>query len=164
MNEAAHALISLEKRFAEGILSGNKLVELRRRRMRVTVGTTIWMYVKVPVGKVIGSAQVQSLHDLAPTTLWRKYGDVSGLSRTEFFDYFSGVVRGFALVLSNPSRLEDPLTLQRLRALTDGFQPPQFFAHLASDGPLVSALSHYCPSAHSSGPGVVAGVGPRLTG
>jgi predicted transcriptional regulator len=141
MNNAAHALISLEERFAEGILNGNKLVELRRRPMRMTVGTTIWMYVKVPVGKVVGSAQVQSLHTLAPTTLWKRYGDVSGLSRAEFFAYFSGVARGFVLVLCRPSRLPSPLTLQRLRSLNDGFQPPQFFAHLASDGALVSALS-----------------------
>jgi predicted transcriptional regulator len=141
MNEAAHALISLEERFAEGILNGNKLVELRRRPMRLAVGTTIWMYVKVPVGKVIGAAQVQSLHVWAPTTLWKRYGDVSGLSRTEFFDYFSGVARGFALVLSNPSRLPAPLPLERLRSLNDGFHPPQFFLHLPSDGALVSALS-----------------------
>lgn len=141
MNEAAHALISLEERFAEGILSGNKLVELRRRPMRLAEGTTIWMYVKLPVGKVIGSAQVHSLHALAPTTLWKRYGDVSGLSRTEFFKYFSGVARGFVLVLTNPSRLPRPLPLERLRSLNDGFQPPQFFAHLAADGALVSALS-----------------------
>jgi predicted transcriptional regulator len=141
MNEAAHALISLEKRFAEGILNGNKLVELRRRPMRLAVGTTIWMYVKVPVGKVIGSAQVQSLHALAPTTVWKRYGDVSGLSRTEFFDYFSGIARGFVLVLSNPARLPAPLSLERLRSLNDGFHPPQFFAHLANDGALISALS-----------------------
>jgi predicted transcriptional regulator len=141
MTKAAHALISLEERFAEGILSGNKLVELRRRPMRLTVGTTIWMYVKVPVGKVIGSAQVQSLHALAPATLWRRYGDVSGLCKAEFFDYFSGLARGFVLVLGNPSRLPSPLPLQRLRSLNDGFQPPQFFSHLASDSALVTALS-----------------------
>jgi predicted transcriptional regulator len=141
MNEAAHALISLEDRFAEGILSGIKLVELRRRPMRISVGTTIWMYAKVPVGKVIGSAQVHSLHSLTPQTLWRRYGDVSGLTRTEFFDYFAGLQRGFALVLGNPVRLPRPFPLERLRSLNDGFQPPQFFQHLASDGSLVAAFT-----------------------
>jgi predicted transcriptional regulator len=141
MNEAAHALISLEERFAEGILNGIKLVELRRRPMRLSLGTTVWMYVKVPVGKVIGSVQVRSLHALAPETLWRRYGDVSGLSRAEFFDYFSGVDRGFVLVLGNPTRLPSPVPLERLRSLDDGFQPPQFFQHLASDGALVSAFA-----------------------
>jgi len=141
MNDTTHALISLEERFAEGILTGNKLVELRRRPMHLSLGTTIWMYVKVPVGKVIGSAQVHSLHALAPQTLWRKYGNVSGLTRTEFFDYFSGIERGFALVLGNPVRLPRPLPLEKLRSLNDGFHPPQFFQHLASDSALVTAFN-----------------------
>lgn len=141
MNETAHALISLEDRFAEGILNGFKLVELRRRPMRLSVGTTIWIYVKVPIGKVIGSTKVLSLHTLAPSTLWRKYGEVSGLTRGEFFEYFSGVERGFAMVLNNPVRLPKPLPLDRLRALNVGFQPPQFFQHLANDSALVNAFT-----------------------
>jgi predicted transcriptional regulator len=136
-----HALISLEERFAEGILNGEKLVELRRRPMRLNVGTTVWMYVKVPVGEVIGSAQVRSLHTLAPQTLWRKYGGVSGLSRAEFFDYFSGVERGFVLALANPVRLSNSVPLERLRTLNKGFHPPQFFQHLANDGALVTEFS-----------------------
>ena len=59
--------------------------------MRLSVGTTIWMYVKVPIGKVVGSAKVRSMHSLAPETLWRRYGDVSGLSRAQFFEYFGGM-------------------------------------------------------------------------
>lgn len=141
MTPSSHALISLEERFAEGILNGVKLVELRRRPMRLSVGTTIWMYVKVPVGKVIGSAEVRSMHSLAPETLWRRYGDVSGLSRAEFFEYFAGVKRGFVLVLDKPKRLPSPVSLERLRILNGAFQPPQFFQHLDGQGPLVSAFT-----------------------
>lgn len=140
MTDTTHALISLEERFAEGILNGTKRVELRRRPMRLKVGATIWLYVKMPVGKVIGSAEVRSFQALAPSTLWRRYGDVSGLCRREFFDYFTDVERGFVLVLGNPTRLPRPFPLDQLRSLNGGFQPPQFFQHLASDGPLVSAF------------------------
>ena len=136
-----HALISLEQRFAEGILRSTKRVELRRRPMRLEVGTTIWMYVKVPVGKVIGSAKVHSMHELAPSTLWRRYGDVSGLARGEFYDYFSGLSKGFVVVLTNPKRLSQPVSLDQLRELNGAFQPPQFFQHLANDGPLVTAFT-----------------------
>jgi len=146
MTNTTHALISLEERFAEGILDGTKQVELRRRPMRLTEGATIWMYVKVPIGKVIGSAEVRSVHALSPNTLWRRYGPVSGLSRTEFFEYFSGVERGFVLVLGNPTRLSSPFPLEQLRTLNGGFQPPQFFQHLASDGPLVSAFTDERPA------------------
>jgi predicted transcriptional regulator len=137
----AHALISLEERFAEGILNGTKLVELRRRPMRLSVGTTIWMYVKVPIGKVAGSAVVGSMHSLAPTTLWRRYGHVSGLSKAEFLQYFEGNKQGFVLVLEKPKRLTCPVPLARLRQLNGAFQPPQFFQHLDGQGPLVSAFT-----------------------
>ena len=136
-----HALISLEQRFADGILRSTKRVELRRRPMRLEVGTTIWMYVKVPVGKVIGSAQVHSMHELSPSTLWRRYGDVSGLARGEFYDYFSGLSKGFVVVLTNPKRLSQPVSLDQLRELNGAFQPPQFFQHLANDGALVMAFT-----------------------
>lgn len=151
MTGSTHALISLEERFAEGILGGSKQVELRRRPMRLLVGTTIWMYVKVPIGKVVGSAKVQAVHALTPNTLWCRYGDVSGLSRGEFFDYFRGVERGFVLVLEAPARLARPVPLVKLRTLNDGFQPPQFFQHLASDGPLVSAFTGNYPSSRGNG-------------
>jgi len=150
MNNRAHALISLEPRFAEGILNGTKHVELRRRPMRLDVGTTIWMYAKVPVGKVVGCAQVRSMYSLAPTTIWRRYGAVSGLNRSEFFGYFTGVERAFALELEQPVRLDHPVSLVTLRALKTVFQPPQFFQRLASDSALVSAFIHEVTPAPTS--------------
>jgi predicted transcriptional regulator len=141
MITSAHALISLEERFAEGILNGTKLVELRRRPMRLSVGTTIWLYVKVPIGEVTGSAVVGSMQSLAPATLWRRYGAVSGLSKAEFLQYFEGKQQGFVLILDKPKRLTCPVSLERLRLLNGAFQPPQFFQHLDGQGPLVSAFT-----------------------
>jgi predicted transcriptional regulator len=80
-------LISLESRHAENIFAGNKQVELRRRNMNVRPGTTIWIYVKLPIGSIIGRVRVGAVHASAPTTLWRRFGSVSGLSRSEFFGY-----------------------------------------------------------------------------
>ena len=153
MADRAHALISLEPRHAEAILGTMKRVEFRRRSMNVPVGTTIWFYVKVPVGQVIGCAQVQGSHLLAPTTLWKRYGAVSGLTRTEFFDYFSGVAKGCAIVLERPWRLSAGVPLRELRALVDGFQPPQFFQHLAHGGSLLTAFLGDVPPVVATGGG-----------
>lgn len=140
MVEPTHALISLEDRYAEAILNGSKRVELRRRPMNVPLGATIWFYVKVPVGSVIGCAQVQSIHSLAPSTLWRRFGRVSGLHRAEFFQYFSGISKGFAVVLEKPCRLMKGITLDQMRCLAAGFQPPQFFQRITDQEPLLDAL------------------------
>lgn len=151
MSAPQNVLISLEERHAENILDGTKTVELRRRPMQIAIGATVWFYVKVPVGSVIGCAKVAGVHTLALSTLWNRFGPVSGLQRREFFDYFSGLPTAFALGLKEPCRLAKPIPLSELRDVSSGFHPPQFFANVASDGPLLSAMSRGLQSKHSTG-------------
>lgn len=133
MADGQHILISLAARHAEKIFRGEKLVELRRRPMRVAPGTTVWIYVKSPVGSIVGRAKVDAIHTSSPATLWRRFKLTCGLSRSEFFEYFDGAAQGFALVLEGAQRLQQTLTLARLRQIANGFQPPQFFTWLTVD-------------------------------
>jgi hypothetical protein len=64
---------------------------------------------------------------------------MSGLSRAEFFEYFSGVTQGIALVLEDSKRLTQQLSQQALRAIDGQFQPPQLFWRLAQGQPLLKA-------------------------
>lgn len=136
-----HILISLESRHAENIFSGHKRVELRRRKMNVSLGSTLWIYVKLPVGSIVGHARIGKVHSSSPSTLWRHYGSVSGLSKHEFFVYFGDTEQGVALVLEQPTRLQSWLTLDALRQVNESFQPPQFFARLTSEHPLHEAVT-----------------------
>jgi predicted transcriptional regulator len=138
--KSAHILISLEERFAEGILSGRKRVELRRRAMSIEPGSTVWLYVKVPVGSIVGSVMVKAVHHLSPTRLWEKFGSASGLSRQEFFRYFDGSECGFALELEQPERRASSISLEFLRGAFSGFHPPQFFSHLPVGHPLYETV------------------------
>lgn len=124
MNAAHNFLISLEERHASRILPGTKTVELRRRPMHVALGSTVWIYVKMPVGSIVWCATVIGLHTLAPCTLWRRFGTVSRLKRHEFFEYFSGLPKAFALGLSEPTQLASPIPLSKLRDMAGGFYPP----------------------------------------
>ena len=142
MIDTGHVLISLEERHAENIFSGLKQVELRRRSMNITAGTTIWMYVKLPLGRVVGSVRVKDFCSLAPSTLWTQFADISGLTRNEFFTYFDGVSRGFALELEDPQRMPFGVSLKELRSVAAGFQPPQFFLRLPPDGAVLRAISN----------------------
>jgi predicted transcriptional regulator len=140
MSDDEHILISLEPRHAENILDGKKLVELRRRAMNVKTGATVWIYAKLPVGSIVGSAIVRAIHVQAPSTLWRKFGPVCGITRTEFFKYFEDVEQGTALELSDCRRLVCSFSLDSLRQFNARFQPPQFFARLKRGTPLLTAI------------------------
>lgn len=141
MGNNEHILISLESRHAENIFSGRKRVELRRRTMNISPGATLWIYVKLPVGSIIGCARIGKVHASSPSALWRRYGSVSGLSKYEFFSYFGETEQGVALVLEQSRRLRSSLSLKALRQVAEGFQPPQFFARLTSEHPLHEAVT-----------------------
>ena len=98
-------------------------------------------YAKLPVGSIIGRAIVTAIHVLAPETLWRRFGTVSGLSRMELFEYFADRDRGIALELSDCRRLIHAFDLETLRRFHHGFQPPQFFTRLRQNTPLRIAVS-----------------------
>lgn len=133
MQSTQHVLISLDMRHATNILAGTKEVELRRRAMHVEPGSTVWFYVKKPVGAVIGFATVGHSYSASPITVWRKYGTVSGLSKIEFMKYFHGTTSASAMVLSRPTKLKKPVTLDALRSEMPGFHPPQFYCRLKDE-------------------------------
>ena len=139
--EPAHILISLEENHADNIFLGRKHVELRRRRMNVETGTIVWIYVKQPVGAIVGSARVSSTHVNSPSALWKMFSSVSGLSRSEFFDYFCGVEDGFGLGLDEVRKLSAPISLSTLRKGGKRFHPPQFFARLASGSKILKLVT-----------------------
>lgn len=140
MSEVSHALISLDQRHADNIFRGTKRVELRRRSMNLAPGAIVWIYVKVPVGSIVGQMTVSNVHLASPSTLWRKFGAVSGLTRGEFYGYFEGVDQGFALEITKPKRMNSSVSLEDLRKVSSGFHPPQFFTYLPAQHPIYGAV------------------------
>lgn len=141
MADKESILISLESRHANDIYAGTKRVELRRRPMNISPGTTVWIYEKVPVGSITGSAMVKAVHTGAPNKLWKQFGAISGLSKSEFFDYFSNVTNACALVLQSATPVARPMPLSTLRELDRSFQPPQFFTRLHQEHPVTLAMT-----------------------
>jgi predicted transcriptional regulator len=132
MNDRKHLLISLEERHAENILAGTKRVELRRRIMHLNRGDIVWLYVKKPIGAVVGYFVVGDCVTASPESAWRRFGKFSGLLRQEFVEYFRDVVSAFILEVESPKKLKNHVLLTEIRAATAGFHPPQFYCRLDS--------------------------------
>ena len=140
MSEVENILISLDSRHAQNIYAGTKKIELRRRALHVKPGDVVWIYEKIPVGSITGSASITAVHVASPTKLWRQFGSISGLSKAEFFRYFSGLETACALELSDAQNLPNPLSLAELRTAVENFQPPQFFLRLQTKQPILTVL------------------------
>lgn len=130
MTDSADILISLKPKHAAHIFSGEKTVELRKRKPNVEPGTKIWIYATAPIAAIKGCARLERIITAAPHTIWRSFGHETGISKNEFDDYFWDCSVAHALILSEITALKRPLLLKRMRELVRGFQPPQFFCRL----------------------------------
>lgn len=141
MANSEHILISLAPRHAKNIFDGVKHIELRRRPMNVEPGTIVWIYVTLPVGVLMGRAKIAALHTASPSSLWRRFGSVSGLARNEFLGYLEGLAQGVVLVLEDVKTLREPLSLEALQDIAEGFNPPQFFIRIDDEHPFFASLT-----------------------
>jgi len=134
-------LISVEKRYFESIISGEKTVELRRRALRVESGATVWLYCKSPVASISAVCHLDYTETLPIEDLWHKHGQKLALTKNEFEKYLSDRDLGTALVLSKVQILDEPVNLEMARKLRINFQPPQFFMYLHKSCSLKKKLS-----------------------
>lgn len=105
-------------------------MELRRVRPDVAPGTSVLLYASSPTMKLVGRAEVAEVK-VAPTSqIWREHGRETGISQSEYIDYFEGLDDAVAIKLVNIRRLDKPRPLQDLRRSIAGFQPPQSYRYL----------------------------------
>lgn len=120
-------LISIQPRFANAILEGTKTVELRRKPPRDQPDVVL-IYGSGTAGAVLGAAQLEKVHVATPETIWKQFGDVAGVSRAEFDNYFEGSESAAALELTNVRRSDGDVSLTRLREF--GLEPPQSWRYV----------------------------------
>jgi predicted transcriptional regulator len=109
----AVALMSIHPRFANAILNGTKQVEFRKVGFKRPV-THALLYATAPVQQIIGFVEITGVDEAPPAALWRRYHLVAGIERDAFFDYYRDRATGFALKVSRPCRLREPLALDEL--------------------------------------------------
>ena len=126
------ALFSIRPRYVEDILSGSKTVELRRRQPKLSKGDLCLLYASSPVCAVEGFCRVEGILADTPERLWPLVRHSSGVTRTEFLDYFRGATEAVAISLTQVQSLECPIPLQEMREVDPGFRPPQSYRYATS--------------------------------
>ena len=80
---------SIHPRHAQAILNGTKTIELRRKLPKQSVGL-MYIYETAPTSMVIGAVQVMAVDGRQKGEMWAVHGPWSGVTETEFYDYFDG--------------------------------------------------------------------------
>jgi predicted transcriptional regulator len=134
-------LISLHPKHCDKVVAGIKTVELRRRKLKVSPGTRVWIYTKRPRACIDAVAVIESIHEGSHNELWRRFGDRVAISRLDFDEYLAGANGGCAIVLRSAHPLKRPLGLEEIRREFQRFHPPQFFKRLLPNSKELALLS-----------------------
>lgn len=100
-------IISIRHQFAQKIYSGDKTVEIRKRRPNIELHTRCWIYEPKPIGKITGFFLYGSYYLSKPGRLWYlldKHNEKPGISIKDYMDYCHGAELMYAWVVDKPCR------------------------------------------------------------
>mgnify|MGYP003113536104 CR=1 FL=1 len=123
--------LSIHPEYVQAILEGRKTVELRKRRPRAEVGSTVVIYATTPQCEVVATAIVARVQIDEPAELWRLVRDTTAVSKKAYDEYFAGTDTAVGIHLSQIRRFDVPIPLGDLRERWRGFHPPQQFRYLS---------------------------------
>ncbi len=123
-------MLSIQPRFTDALVSGQKSVELRRSRMLAAPGCQVLLYSSSPVKAVVATAVLERIDCRDPEELWSRSGTVTAVTKAEFDAYFAGAERAYGLHLRDIASLKMPVSLRYLRQGL-GVEPPQSFRYLS---------------------------------
>jgi len=124
-------LISVQPKYADKIFAGEKTVELRKVRPKVTSGDIVLVYASSPTMALVGGFEVGSVIENTPMALWNKVKRSAGLTKDEFSDYYNGSSNAYGIFIKKPWYFETPMALQNLRKKLEGFHPPQSYRYVS---------------------------------
>ncbi|MBB6190871.1 putative transcriptional regulator [Sphingobium wenxiniae] len=118
---------SFEGRWEDSLRSGKVRVFFRKRRP-VNVPERIYLYVGVPIKKIIGYAEVDKIADISQSEAIsiKSYGHIT---KDEIVTYMGERKYINAIYIKNHKIFKTPLSLNFLEE-NFGFNPPQSFSNL----------------------------------
>ena len=121
-----NVLLSIKPKYAEAILKGEKQYEFRKVIFKDRKVERIYIYSSSPVKRIVGVFVVGDIIEDHPKRIWKKCKEKSGINEEDFFNYFNGNEKGYAIRIDNLEPVEYPIDP---KSLSSDFIPPQSFCY-----------------------------------
>jgi predicted transcriptional regulator len=120
-------LISIKPKYVKSIIEGEKRYEFRKAIFKDRSVNRIFIYSSAPVKKIVALFEISTILEDNPIVLWDQVRDHAGIEDSEFFSYFEGRSRAFAIGIQNLQEFNDPIDPYDTMP---GFVPPQSYYYL----------------------------------
>jgi len=123
------AFYPIKKKYTDKIMSGEKRCELRKRLPNSNL-KYILIYATTPMARVIGYAEVKELHKNSVLNIWNRFSNIAGISRKDYFEYFSNNDTACLIELSRVYKFVRPF---KVSEISEEFRVPQSFCYIDED-------------------------------
>ncbi|MCK9579522.1 MAG: hypothetical protein M0Q92_03605 [Methanoregula sp.] len=120
-------LLSIKPKYVRSIIEGGKRYEFRKTIFKNRGIDLIYIYSSSPVKKIIGSFEVGEILEDHPRELWDNVKEYAGINDRDFFSYFEGKSRAFAIEIQNLQEFDEPINPYET---IPGFVPPQSYCYM----------------------------------
>jgi len=120
-------LLSIKPRYVKSIIDGEKRYEFRKSVFRNHLVSRVYIYSTSPVKKIVASFEIGNILEDRPADLWENVKDFAGIDDRDFFEYFAGKSRAFAIEIQDLHEFPEPIDP---RETIPGFVPPQSYCYM----------------------------------
>jgi len=125
-----NVLLSIKPVYTSKIIEGTKKYEFRKSIFKKKSVDLVYIYSSHPVKKIIGKFTIGNILEDHPDILWDTVKNQSGLNESEFFNYFQGKSKGFAIEIDEFTPFKNPIDP---KLHYDNFIPPQSFCYIDNE-------------------------------
>jgi predicted transcriptional regulator len=126
-------LMSIKPSYIQHILNGDKTIELRRTRPRLSPGDLIVFYASSPQKAIRAAATVGNIIEGTPAEVWETNSGKIGIDKRAYDEYFFGSKKAYGIALDTVWAYAKPMGIEEMRSLFDKFMPPQSFRYLSEE-------------------------------
>ncbi len=102
-------LLSIKPQFVKEIFNGTKRFEYRKAIFKNKDIKTIVVYATMPVGKIVGEFEIDTILVEHPSKIWEKTKMYSGITEEFYDDYFSGRDKAYAIKIKSLNEYSEPI-------------------------------------------------------
>ena len=121
-------LLSIKPKYIKEIEQGSKLFEFRKSIFKKDT-YEIWVYASAPIKHIVGKIYVDKIIEDSPKNLWSKCKQHAGIEKNDFFKYFEGKSKGYAIKIKEYEILDKPINPY---IENETFTAPQSYAYIAN--------------------------------
>ena len=120
-------LLSIKPKYVKSIIEVDKRYEFRKTIFKNREINRIYIYSSSPVKKIVGTFEIGGILEDHPNELWDTVKEFAGIDTRDFFAYFEGKSRAFAIAIQNFQEFNNPIDPYETMP---GFVPPQSYCYM----------------------------------